>query len=768
MKHRRGKKARAIIEILEKRQLGGESALTAREIHDELDDGTAISSTHAALARLVEDGDAQQIGTIDVESGHSAAQFALKQGMALQQDLFATDATPALRSIFGDEPQTVPSLAAEDADDSEGDKEPDMVQRMAVYAARIATYENRRDSLRRAARKLVSVNPRVLVSYFLFHLIETFRKGAQDLKSEGSLTPGKAKQLRGKLMEIKEVFEDVARTLGIPKHVVELKASPGRGGRFAVDSDLTEADMHEALEAHIKTVVFGDYVLNPIDDDAIAKMEERVRTVTSSDGSTHPLTLSGISRLQKEYEESSALMFNNAAGVYTFVRRVNGKLTRQTDGEDRYRFLPLSRQHIQRGIPEGILMAPFMFTELDDSQYMHMLRFVPDNIQLQMDLNLLTSSEEYRDGVGSRPVPNVHIRDGMGVPYERGFYHFIEHSSYGKHARTGIRRYYEILKNVTGALSLNQLLVVTGAVKEARLRFFAYLIDWFISKGSELICPDADGEPIDVEWSEVSPITLTDNKAVANLMAATREVFPEQRFTSFRVRREFSSIAEPNRPEQKDANGKMRPVSNWESFLDRRVDDKIKTEEDEGNKEYREFAENFLDITPFVQLCEQADVTLFYTSDTGGSPAYTLPRYEFVNNLKTMEQTQREAEIENCVNAILAGIRISGGVDLDKDHNFMRSPADRMLIIEPVIMIEAHNAVKHSGNNIAKEITEAIYSSVSKMLKMDLRARLEIRPISFEQYRQIDRRFYEGLARYSKSELDPAVRERLRSLSILE
>lgn len=766
MRRKKGKKARAIIELLQKRELLGEGGLTARDIHKELVDGTQISATHAALERLVEDGEVEKTGSTDVESGHSAAVFALKKGTALQPNLFENNIAPALEEVFGEESR-IPRNFTDVYEGNEEQERLDTLQRIAKYNSRVETYESKRESLRQAARKLAEVDPRVLVRDFFWDLIKTFESGKRELES--GLPAEKAKDLRSKLIEVAEVFEDAAQTIGLPKHIAQLKAPLDRSGRFKVGTDLSESEMYEELETYIDTVIFGQFVLNTVNDNDVKEAAERISTVTSSDGSTHPIALRALRRMQSEYEEASLLLFNNAAGVYTHIRKANGKFTREFHKNAKYRHLPLSYQDIQKGIPEGILMAPYLFRGLSESQYGHMLRFVPDNVQLLLDLNILSHKEDIKDKIGARPIPNVHIRDGMGVPYERGFPHYIENSDYGRQARKGINRYYEIVRQIVGARAMNETLILTGAVKEARLRFFAYLIDWFISRGSGLICPELEGEPIDVEWEEevVSPNTLTDNKAMANLMAAAREVFQNQKFTSFRVRREFAVIADPSRPQQLDEHERYRPVHDWQALLNKRLNNKVEYEKSEGNPDYEEFA-HMLDIQPFVKLCEQADITLFYTSDTGGSPAYTLPRYEFINNLKAMKQDEREREVERCVNTIIAGIEVSGGVELE-ERSFMRDPANLLRIVEPVIMLEAHNAVKITGQELANTITSAIYANVQELrLKLDLRSRIDLQPISFEQYRRIDRDFYKALAYYSKKEKDPAVIQRLQALGILD
>jgi hypothetical protein len=91
---------------------------------------------------------------------------------------------------------------------------------------------------------------------------------------------------------------------------------------------------------------------------------------------------------------------------------------------------------------------------------------------------------------------------------------------------------------------------------------------------------------------------------MANLMSAAREEFPGQRLTSFRVRRDFAFIAWPERPEQRDGHGNVRPITDWKCYLEGKLKRKVEAELEDGNNLYKSFADK-LDLTPFVTLCEQ-------------------------------------------------------------------------------------------------------------------------------------------------------------------
>jgi len=78
---RRGKKARAILDLLDKR-----GPLTGRTIHEALDDGTVLSATYVTLKRLVRDGEVI-LTKVDVPSGHRVHQYSINQDDIEQSDI---------------------------------------------------------------------------------------------------------------------------------------------------------------------------------------------------------------------------------------------------------------------------------------------------------------------------------------------------------------------------------------------------------------------------------------------------------------------------------------------------------------------------------------------------------------------------------------------------------------------------------------------------------------------------------------------------------
>src|SRR5207247_2385917 len=173
---------------------------------------------------------------------------------------------------------------------------------------------------------------------------------------------------------------------------------------------------------------------------------------------------------------SEVVTFNNAV---VYVQAAPAR-PREAD-RNLYYSVPVSRAAIDDRSNRGMVLAPFMFRYLSESEYEHMAKCATDVVQWRADEAVFFgTARSLRDGV-LLPRPTVQFRDGTITPQEREYGHYKRPNEYGDMVREGIALSRKILEKIIAA---DKPPVFAGAVKATQSRFFSMVLNWYIAKGS--------------------------------------------------------------------------------------------------------------------------------------------------------------------------------------------------------------------------------------------------------------------------------------------
>jgi hypothetical protein len=117
----------------------------------------------------------------------------------------------------------------------------------------------------------------------------------------------------------------------------------------------------------------------------------------------------------------------------------------------------------------------------------------------------------------------------------------------------------------------------------------------------------------------------------------------------------------------------------------------------------------------FVYLCRRADFGMFYIGHTGGDPPPALPRYEFLDSLRTLPRDQAAARVADIVRRIVEAIDHTH-VAIDSDHNFLTNK--RLVKIIPYVVQRAHEACKTLGRQLESELRAAVIAQLSALRRL--------------------------------------------------
>lgn len=521
---------------------------------------------------------------------------------------------------------------------------------------------------------------------------------------------------------LREIFY---RLLSIPKEAVDLppweqgaRGLKHRPGAFFYDLN--------ALKQTLKSRVFGvgpsRAVIGRVAVSAaqLATAEQEM-VISGSDGSFHAGSL-GIHTARGYIEDESYIVtFNNSIAYIRSSERV-----RQQKGEKRFiHSAPLTRQTVDDPAYKGMVMAPFMFPMLTESEYEHMAKVASDVVQMRVD-EAVFNNKAHDVATGELVIsPQVHIRDGTVAPQERGYNHYRRPKGdpYGEFAREGIELTRSILQRIKTQPSRGKSRVFAGAVKSTQLKLFSHLISWYIAKGSRATL----GGAIDPDWEATHAHFISDVDVMTLLFAAVAKPDTEnESWVSCVVVRQFASLTDFY--DLSPRNGEYP----WYEFLKKVRRRAIEDFEQYGGSLYydAQLSEDSLADDSYLYLLENADYASFYIGHTGGQPAPKVPRYEFLCSLREFEAEPEKATrvVEENVIQVLTAVETSG-VSVDQDHNFLSHL--RISRIIPFVVYQAHELAKHLGKKLETEYKSMVIARLNRKVN---ESDVEIRPIGVRRY----------------------------------
>jgi hypothetical protein len=584
-----------------------------------------------------------------------------------------------------------------------------------VVDAREYFEEKRRDTLARAAEALLDEDPRELMTRMLLDRARELNADVEMLRSEELWDRDLEGRVRAQIRDLRQLTYSMLglspRAIDVPElNVPRQPADPG--SKVTIDEP--------RLKREIAHRVFGARAIEQIDVNAVEDVEEwNRRAVAGTDGSTYASVL----------QISSAPGFTDDAGsqVVTFNNSVAyvqlGASQRLDSGDKPYYSIPMSRQAIDDPGNRGMVMAPFMYRYLSESEYEHMAKSATDVVQWRVDKAVFSGKARALGAGGTLFRPEVHFRDGTIVPQEREFGHYSRRNEYGDMVREGISLSREILERVRSAPAP---VVFAGAVKTTQSRLFSSLLNWYIAQGSV----PRFGQPLDPRWNLTRAAYIADNEAMSLLLSTLNDkLSPGQRFVTFQVMRPFHSLAE-----FRYADLPSHSPGAWAEFFR----GKQGREEEDFRRGFRpepswlsQFAN--LEDEDYVFMCGHADYVSFYIGHTGGDPAPVTPRYEFLESLREMGRDEAAERVARNVSLMVAALDRTG-LSADREHNFLSQKS--LVKIVPAVVYNAHEMCKAIGRQLDAELRSIILANLQgiRNAKHLSQEEVEFQPLSVRRY----------------------------------
>jgi hypothetical protein len=375
-------------------------------------------------------------------------------------------------------------------------------------------------------------------------------------------------------------------------------------------------------------------------------------------------------------------------------------------GDALFYSIPATRQAIDDRSNRGMVLAPFMYRYLSESQYEHMAKAATDVVQWRADAAVFLGNARSPTG-DLIPRPRVHLRDGTITPQEREYNHYRLLNEYGDMVREGIAHSRTILDRVMTARGAS---IFGGAVKTTQTRFFSSLVNWYIARGSR----QRLGAPIDPGWDMTRAAHIADNEAMSLLLStltpqlgATRAERAGRYYVTFQIMRPFHSLTEYFRAHTDD------PREWVDRFRTRQQSEQA--EYDDGQSPELPYLARVHDVADedFVYMCVNGDYVSFYVGHTGADPPPIAPRYEFLESLRVAGDAEAAARrVRENVRLIVAAID-RNGLALDREHNYLSRKT--LVKIIPRVLFDAHEKCKALGRQLESELRSIVIANLLGM-----------------------------------------------------
>lgn len=564
---------------------------------------------------------------------------------------------------------------------------------------------SRRDTvLRDAAQALRRVDPRALVHEMILGKAEAYNADVDVFGHDGD-----ERHLRRIKAARAELEQTCYRWFGLSHEA--MRVPPASAGPAPVDVDPEELRRQLAQRIHGEAVVRQVSPHNPSAPEDWSNV-----AVAGSDGSTYSSAM----------QIDTAAAFTDDAGVEV-VTFNNSVVYVRMEGESAKRHpvpwysVPLTRSAIDSPQNAGMVMAPFMYRNdgLTEGDYEHMAKCATDVVQWRADEHVFRGHGRALGGGGALPAPRVHFRDGTVTLQERESHHYQRTDPYGDMVREGVRLSHDVLRHIRDR---RQPPVFAGAVKSSQLHLFATIVNWFIARGH----PAGGVPPVDRGWDVSRGSLLADNEAMSLLLNSLNDERGDTYFVTFVVVRPFHALTDLYR------DFRCLDGDHWtDAFRSRQARHRSDPMFDSHWKTV-----DAIEDDPYVRMLEYADYAMFYVGHTAGDPAPLAPRYEFLEALRPMSDTDAERRVRRNVELVVAALHHTG-FSIDRDHNFM----SRKQLVKhvPFVVYEAHEKCKALGRQLESELKSMVIANLQRLrlTRSGAAGEVKFRPLPVRAY--IDR-----------------------------
>ena len=584
----------------------------------------------------------------------------------------------------------------------------------ALVASREYVYSHRKSVLRQAALALQKVPPRDLIRDVMLAKVELYNADVAAWQAHG----GDDERHRRRLKSARAELEDLCyRGFGLSWDAVYI---PPASSVSNSAGDVTVTVNAARLDAELAVRVFGDSVIYYVGtDNASAPDDWSNVVVAGSDGSTYSSVMSiDTAKAFVDDSGSEEVRFNNAI-VYLHMEGLNRQVN-----PSRVYSVPITRSVIDSPTNAGMVMAPFMYRDLTESEYEHMALCATDVVQWRADERVFAGAAPALGAEGRMlPAPRVHMRDGTVSLQERDSTHYQRNDAYGNMVRAGVMHSHRILTYIR---SRRQQPVFAGVVKSSNKRLFGTMINWFIKHGH----PGSGTPPVDPSWDISRGAMLSDNEAVTSLLATLVPDNPGGGFfCTFAIARPFHALTEMARDYEHE-----RPDFWFETIRKRQHDHLAKPMMDSYWKTV-----DVIEDDPYVRMCEEADYVLFYIGHSGGEPLPVTPRYEFLESLRFRGPDEASSaelatrQVHRNIELIVAALGHTK-LHIDRDHNFLTGK--QLVKMVPFVVYRAHELCKAFGKRLEAELRSMVVANLHRfgLTRRATDDAVHLRPLSALQY----------------------------------
>lgn len=545
-----------------------------------------------------------------------------------------------------------------------------------VLDARQYFEERRNSTLRAAAEAMLQEDPRDLVARMVEQRVEEVRTDVELLRTKELAD----RELEARVdAQLRDVTLLVYRYLGLSREAVDV----AKLDEIRV-ADATIAINPEALRRELTRRIFGNTFISTVDaSDAATESDLGRMTVGGSDGSTHASVMQLLTAATFADDVGHPVVTFNNSVVYVDVPPAL-----KSAYDFPYYSVPMTRASIDDPNNSGMVLAPFMFRYLSESEYEHMAKCATDVVQWRADERVFLGKARSLGDQKLLPRPLVHFRDGTITPQEREFGHYRRENEYGYMVREGIARSRTILDAI---MSTKRSPVFAGAVKTTQIRLFSMILNWYITKGSRV----GDGPPLDPNWDTTRAAHISDNESMTLLLSSLQDRRQDGvYYTTCVIFRPFHTLTEFFRTP-------VTPDYDWVADFERRRDWQLRAYS-EGTETELPYLASVSDLSDenYVVMLQRADYATFFIGHTAGDPPPIAPRYEFLESVRQGGATEVDARVERNKRLVVAALHRTG-LAADKEHNFL---SKKFLVrIIPFVISEAHEKCKALGRSLEAE-----------------------------------------------------------------
>lgn len=384
--------------------------------------------------------------------------------------------------------------------------------------------------------------------------------------------------------------------------------------------------------------------------------------------------------------------------INTATAQINWRVKVRGQEQAAFIRLPEKPEDMQQRENRYTIMARLFFPDLTESQYAHSVWNAMNLLECRAALQVMKRWYTSRDSVEVRPA-DVILMDGTVAPNDRDSNHYAQMDAYGQIVRDLIEASYAILK---GADDEGQ--VVTGVVKNAQLRVFAPVINYFMA---QVVARDSNSQI--QAWPLRVMNAMPDQVLLTRLLTAGRRKGDQWQRTCLALR-PFHAVTDFNDRYSRQPGNLPSKV-----LLDRAAEARARRAAG-GTSLGDVFWSDFRDERdPFVRMLDRAAYANFFLATVPRlDQRQALPRMEILTPARNVEEGSFDGSVYERVERLVSAFTTTG-FDVAQEHAMFDQKG--WIDVLPRLLIDVHYTVKVWATELTARIQEYVGQLVSKKIQ---------------------------------------------------